>query len=400
MEIFEKTPASELENRMKRFKELMSSKNPEWEIAVIFSNINLFYFTGTMQDGMLIIPRNENATFWVRKSYERAAYESLFSDIRPMKSYRDAAQEIDHLPETVYIETEVVPLALYQRFCKHFPFQNFKPVDPFIATIRAVKSEYELFLMRKSGKIHQHVLEDIAPTLLVEGISEADLSAQLFTVLIEEGHHALTRFGMFDTEIVVGHVGFGESSLYPTYFDGASGNYGLSPAAPVLGSRKRKLKKGDLVFIDIGCGVDGYNTDKTMTYMFSNPLPEHAIEAHNKCVEIQNEIAAMLKPGSIPSEIYKNILANLDEEFLKNFMGYKDRTVKFLGHGIGLLIDELPVIAERFDEPLKDGMVFAVEPKKGIQGIGMVGIENTFIVTPKGGECITGNSPGLIPVYK
>jgi Xaa-Pro aminopeptidase len=89
----------------------------------------------------------------------------------------------------------------------------------------------------------------------------------------------------------------------------------------------------------------------------------------------------------------------LDSEFLQNFMGFGNRKVKFLGHGVGLLIDELPVIAEGFDEPLEEGMVFALEPKKGIENIGMVGIENTFIVTAKGGECITGDNPGLIPVF-
>ena len=302
-------------------------------------------------------------------------------------------------PNTVYLETEAVPLALYQRFQKYFPFKDFKPVDAAIAAVRAVKSKYELSLMRESGKIHQHVLEDIAPEILQEGMSEADLAAELFQIMIEEGHHGVTRFGMFDTEIVVGHVGFGESSLYATYFDGASGNYGLGPAAPVLGSRDRKLKKGDLVFIDIGCGVDGYNTDKTMTYMFGRSIPQYAIDAHNKCVETQNEIAAMLKPGAVPSEIYTTIMDNLDNDFLENFMGFGKRRVKFLGHGIGLLIDELPVIAERFDVPLKERMVFAVEPKKGIKNIGMVGIENTFIVTPRGGECITGDSLGLIPVF-
>lgn len=89
---------------------------------------------------------------------------------------------------------------------------------------------------------------------------------------------------------------------------------------------------------------------------------------------------------------------SLDADFLENFMGFKDRRVKFLGHGIGLLIDELPVIARGFDLPLQEGMVFAVEPKKGIENIGMVGIENTFIVTLRGGESITGESSGLIPV--
>lgn len=397
--MMKKVPLTELENRMKRFRTQMDKSNPQWEIAVIFSKINLYYFTGTMQDGMLIIPKNGDATFWVRRSYERALNESLFGKIKSMNSFRDAAGSISKLPDAVYLETEIVPLALYQRFQKHFPFKNVKPVDINIAAVRAVKSKYELELMRKSGKIHQHVLEDIVPEMLKEGMSEADLAAELFQVMIEEGHHGITRFGMFDTEIVLGHIGFGESSIYPSYFDGASGNYGLSPAVPVFGSRKRKLKKGDLVYMDIGCGVEGYNTDKTMTYMFGRSLPQYAIDAHNKCVDVQNEIAVMLKPGAIPSEIYKTIMNNLDKDFLENFMGFGNRRVKFLGHGIGLLIDELPVIAERFDEPLQEGMVFAVEPKKGIKNIGMVGIENTFIVTPRGGECITGNNPGLIPVF-
>lgn len=395
----DKVPLSQLEGRMRSFKDIMDVSNPEWEMAVIFSKINLYYFTGTMQDGMLIVPREGDPTFWVRRSYQRAQDESLFPYIKSMRSFRDARQDIETLPDTVYLETEVVPLAMYQRFTKHFPFNEFRSVDLQLAGARAVKTNYELSFMRKSGKIHQRVLEDMGPEMLREGMSEADLAVELFSTLVKEGHDGLTRFGMFDNEIVVGHVGFGDSSIYPTYFDGASGTRGLSPAAPVLGSRHRKLEKGDLVFVDVGCAVNGYNTDKTMTYMYGNPLPDHALEIHQRCVEIQNEIARMLKPGAIPSRIYGKIMDNLDEAFLENFMGFGPRKVKFLGHAIGLLIDELPVIAEKFDQPLQEGMVFAVEPKKGIKDVGMVGIENTFIVTSKGGECITGNHPGMIPVF-
>ncbi len=394
-----KVPLTELESRMDRFKTQMNVSNPEWEIAVVFSKINQYYFTGTMQDGMILIPRDDEATFWARRSFERAMNESLFPQIKSMRSFRDAAKSLDKLPDTAYLETEVVPLALYSRFQKHFPFKNVKPVDTNIAAVRAIKSEYELQLMRKAGKIHQHVLEDIVPEMLIEGMSEADLGAELFKVMVNEGYQGITRFGMFDTEMVLGHIGFGESSIYPSYFDGASGNYGMSPAVPLLGSRERKLKKGDLVYIDIGCGVEGYNTDKTMTYMFGSSLPQYAIDIHSKCVDIQNEIAAMLKPGAIPSQIYNQIMNSLDDDFLQNFMGFENRKVKFLGHGIGLLIDELPVIAERFDSPIQEGMTFAVEPKNGIKDIGMVGIENTFIVTAGGGESITGNNPGLIPVF-
>ncbi|MDQ1274956.1 MAG: Xaa-Pro dipeptidase, partial [Euryarchaeota archaeon] len=392
-------PLIELKNRMRCFRKKMDTSNPDWEIAVIFSKINLYYFTGTMQDGMLIIPKNEEAAFWVRRSYERALEESLFSSIEPMNSFRDAAKDIGRFPDAVYLETEVVPIALYQRFQKYFPFKNIKSVDSQVCAIRSVKSKYELSLLREAGKIHQHVLEDLVPEMLREGMSEADLSTELFSVLVKEGHHGACRFGMFDTEMILGNVCFGESSIYPTYFNGPGGKLGLSPAAPVLGSRDRKLRKGDLVFVDVGCGVDGYHTDKTTTYMFGSSLPQYAIDIHNKCVDIQNEAASILKPGIAPSEIYNTIINELDKEFLQNFMGFGNRKVKFLGHGVGLLIDETPVIAEGFDEPLQEGMVFALEPKRGIENIGMVGIENTFIVTPDGGECITGDNPGLIPVY-
>jgi Xaa-Pro dipeptidase len=397
--MIKKVPLTELKNRMRSFRKRMDSSNPEWEIAVIFSKINLYYFTGTMQDGMLIIPKQGEATFWIRRSYERALDESLFSSIEPMNSFRDVAKSISELPDTVYLETEVVPLALYQRFQKYFPFKNVKSVDAQIYSVRAVKSEYELSLTREAGRIHQHVLEDIVPEILREGMSEVDLATELYSVMVEKGHDGLCRFGMFDTEMFLGNVCFGESSIYPSYFNGPGGNYGMSPAVPLIGSRDRKLKKGDLVFVDIGCAVEGYNTDKTTTYMFGASLPQHAIDIHNKCVGIQNEAAAMLKPGAIPSKIYNTIIDNLDEDFLQNFMGFGKRKVRFIGHAVGLLIDETPVIAEGFDDPIQEGMVFALEPKEGIENIGMVGIENTFIVTAKGGECITGENPGLIPVY-
>jgi len=384
---------------MHRFQIQMDSDNPGWELAVVFSKINLYYFTGTMQDGMLLIPRDDGAVFWVRRSFERAENESFFDDIRPMKSFRDAVARYSHLPETIYLETEAVPVALLARFQKYFPCFNIQALDVQIAKIRAVKSSYEIACMERSGRIHQHVLEEMVPELLREGMNEAQFVTQLFSVLIEEGHHGVTRFGMFDTEMIVGQVGFGESSLYPTCFNGPGGCYGMSPAVPLIGSRERRLKKGDLVFVDIGCGVDGYHTDKTMTYMFGKSLPDDVIAIHHQCVEIQNKMASLLRPGMAPSKLYDTIMQSLDQAFLQNFMGYGSRQVQFLGHGVGLQIDEIPIIARGFDDPLMEGMILALEPKKGVPDVGMVGIENTFLVTSSKGQCITGDNPGLIPVW-
>ncbi len=398
MRMDQRTPASELRDRMERFRLRMHAENPSWEFAAIFGRTNQFYFTGTMQDAVLLVPRDGEGVLWVRRSYERALDESHFPDIRPMKSFRDAAAGMGACPETVHLETEVVPLALLERFRKYFPFTATGSLDAQAAKVRSVKSAYELAIMERAGRIHRHVLEDCVPGLLREGMSEAELGGEVFSRMVREGHHGITRFGMFGTEMVLGQLGFGENSLYPTSFDGPGGCRGAAPGAPVLGSHDRKLKAGDLVFVDCGCGVQGYHTDKTVTYMFGRPLPEGAIEAHHRCVEVQDETASMLRPGMVPAEIHETILSGLDPGFRENFMGFGDRRVQFLGHSVGLTVDEVPVIARGFDEPLEEGMVIALEPKKGIAGVGMVGIENTFVVTRGGGRCITGTNPGLIPV--
>lgn len=389
-------PYSELQSRLTRFRQVMDVQNPDWQMAIVFSKINLFYFTGTMQEGMLVIPRDGDAIFWVRRSYERAVEESLFPVIKPMESFKDAAAFYKSIPETIHLETEFVPLSMYQRFQKYFAAKNVKSLDSQISWVRARKSAFEIDLMEECGKVHARVLEEIVPTLIRENMSEAEFAIEIYSAMVREGHQGHVRFGMFDTDMVLGHVAFGESSIYPTSFNGPGGNYGMGPAMPSFGSRKRQLTNGDLIFVDIGCGKFGYHTDKTMTYVFRKPLPKEAEQIHHECVAIQNEIASMLKPGAVPSEIYFSIINKLPAEFLKNFMGYGNRQVKFLGHGIGITIDEAPVIAKGFDEPIEEGMVFALEPKKGIPEIGMVGIENTFVVTPNGGRCITGNNPGLI----
>jgi Xaa-Pro dipeptidase len=393
-----RVPASELTARLERFRCKMNQEHPQWGWVVVFSKINQYYFTGTMQDGMLIIPKGEEAVYWVRSSYERAVDESFFSNIRPMNSYRDAASFMGKVPDTIFTETESVPLALFQRVKKYFPFLEIRSADSQIMAVRSVKSKYELEIQKKVGKTHQRVLEKLVPELLEEGLSESEFATRIFKTLMEEGHHGFARFGKFDTQIGIGQLGFGESSLYPSYFDGPGGNLGMSPAMPFWGSRERKLKKGDLVFVDVAFGIDGYHTDKTMNYVFQGSLPDNAVKMHNRCIKIQEQIASLLVPGAIPSEIYKLILGSLDEEFLEHFMGYGNRRVKFLGHGIGLQIDETPVIAAGFNQPLEENMVIALEPKRGVPNVGLVGTENSYLVTPEGGLCLTGNHPGLILV--
>ncbi len=392
-------PLIELQNRMERFRAVLEHSNPDWQMIALFGRVNQYYFTGTLQDGVLLIPREGEAVYWVRRSYDRALNESDFPLIQPMNSFRDIAASLEKLPESVHLETEIIPLALLERFKKYFPAAEIKPVDLQVSAVRAIKSFYELAIMERTGRMHQRILEEAVPRLLKEGMSEADLAGEIYPMMLAEGHQGVSRSAMFQSELGMGLFCFGESSLYPTSFDGPGGNYGLSPSVPLIGSRQRKLRKGDLVFIDTALGMEGYHTDKTLIYAFGAALSKEALAVHHRCVDIQLEIAAMLKPGAIPSEIYNSIMSGLDDDFLENFMGYGNRQARFLGHGIGLHVDELPVIAKGFDEPLQEGMVLAVEPKKGVAGVGMVGIENTYVVTADGGRCLTGTNPGPLSIF-
>ncbi len=395
-----KIPVPELSDRMQRFRARMDATQPHWEWAAFFGKVNQYYLAGTMQDGLLLVPRDRDAVFWVRRSYERAGEESLFPDIRPMKGFRDAAAAMkpSAARSVIHLETESVPFELVQRFRRHFPCREVASLDPQIGWTRSVKSPYELAILEQAGAIHRRILEDRAPSLLRAGVSEAEFACELYGLMVREGHEGIVRFNQLNVDLAVGQLGFGENSLYPTSFNGPGGCRGMSPAAPMLGSRDRKLRKGDLVFVDIGCSVAGYSTDKTMIYMFGRPLSEEALAIHGRCVALQRELAAQLRPGAVPSEIYGHTISALEPGFLTNFMGFGNRRANFLGHGVGLQIDEPPVIAEGFDEPLVEGMVLALEPKKGVPGVGMVGTENTYVVTPQGGRSLTGDQPGPILV--
>ena len=157
---------------------------------------------------------------------------------------------------------------MLERFLRYFPFAIVESADVQISRVRSVKSEYELSLMRQSGKIHRRVMEELIPGMFREGMSELEFFCDMFTAYIREGHQGIVRWGMFGTESILGHATFGVSSLYPTAMNSPGGNYGMSPAVPMNGSPDRRLRKGDLIYIDTGCGVGGYHTDKTMTYMF------------------------------------------------------------------------------------------------------------------------------------
>jgi Xaa-Pro aminopeptidase len=146
---------------------------------------------------------------------------------------------------------------------------------------------------------------------------------------------------------------------------------------------------------------EGYQTDKTQVYWLGkkNSIPDTVRAAHDCCIEIQARIAENLKPGVRPADLWDRSLGLAKKNgFEEGFMGLDRNKVSFVGHGIGLAIDEYPAVAKGFDISLEERAVLAIEPKIGLPGIGMVGVENTFVVTPQGGRSLTGENYEIISV--
>ena len=391
----------ELLQRRSRFIDLMTGSFPRWDSAVIMENVNKYYFTGTMQDGVLIVQRDGKLIYGVRRSLERALLESPLpkQEIIGISTYRELAQVQGGSLGEVYVEGDTMPVVTQQRLAKYFTSSTVGFLDSIVRTLRSVKSPYELEAIRQSGIAHRKLMEERVPVLLREGMTEVEFLGELSREMFCLGYQGLSRFHQFQVDITCGQVGFGTNSLYPTWFDGPGGTRGNGPWVPFSGDPNKKLKKGEPVFVDIAFGVRGYHSDKTQVYFFGDEIPQGFLQAHKFCIDIQKRLAEMLKPGEIPSKIFETVMASIPADKQEHFMGVNpDHRVKFLGHGVGLNIDDFPVIARGFDDPLEENMVIALEPKYAVTGIGMAGVEDTYLVGPNGGECLTGGGRGIIPV--
>lgn len=384
-------PASELEARLERFRRAMDAAHPGWEMAAVNHKVAMYYFTGTIQEGVLLI-RPQDAVFWVRRSFERACNESHFSDIRPMHSFREAAAFYGRAPKVMYVETKKATLDWERMLHKYFAFEELGSFDSVLQDLRMVKSEYELKQMEQSGAIHETVLDIVVPKLIHGGISEAQLAIAIYSEMVQRGSHGTARFNQALGEEAVGIASFGKSGLVRTGFDGPGGTDGTCIAVQSIGNAFRKLQSGRLVYLDIPCGFDGYHTDKTVVYYYGDLAKDeqskHLIEAQQRCLELEQEVVRLMVPGEPIENLYLRTMDKFDNIYGDAFMNGG----KFLGHSIGLVMDEAPAIAKGFKQPLQPGMTFAVEPKIALPGLGMVGTENTYVVTEKGARSLTGSS--------
>lgn len=395
--------AQELSMRWDRCKNLLHQYIPHVQGLLVFSRLNIYYFTGSFANGVFWLPFSGEPVLFCRRGEERAKIESPLTHIYPFRSYGDIETILNDLgfsfPKLVAAEMNGLSWALSNSLTKHLSAHQFTAADRIIGMSRAKKSEWELAILREAGSRHARCLTRLLPPLLHDGISEFEICHKISEVFFSEGHHGILRMENYGEETFLGHIAVGDIANYPSVFNGPVGLRGVHPATPYMGSAEVRWTKGKPLIIDNGLTLAGYMTDKTQVYWLGEKenIPVNAMKAHDFCIDLQDEIAESLRPGILASDIWNHCLSRVERsEWRDGFMGLGKNKVFFVGHGIGLAIDEYPALAEGFDVPLEEGMTLAVEPKIGIPGFGMVGVENTFEVTTAGGKSLTGQDFDII----
>ena len=386
------TPKTELDQRVARLQGLL--KQREVDGAIIVQNADLYYFSGTIQQSHLFIPAEGRPVLLVKKSYERALQESSLDNIVNLDSLRDMFKVLRSYGysslKTLGFELDVLPANLFMRYQQLVKPANIVDVSSLIRTVRMIKSNYEVEIIREAAKINAKVFSFVKSNLR-EGMSELKLAAIVDAFSREMGHPGLLRVRGFNQGLVQTHIVSGHNTD-PSYFWGAVGGKGVSPAF-AQGASKKLIGRDESVLVDYGFILDGYILDQTRTFCIGK-MPDHLVQAYATATEILKQMQKLAKPGVPCGKLHDLALQIAGETpFAKHFTGCPT-PLAFVGHGIGIELDELPIIGHGFKTPLEAGMVFALEPKFTFAD-GAVGIENTYLVTQDGLETLTVYDEGI-----
>jgi Xaa-Pro dipeptidase len=367
----------------------------DWQGMIICQNVDLYYLTGSMQAGYLYVPATGEPIFIVRRSVSRARIESAVRVVE-WSGMKTLQQHIAVDSGTVALEFDVLPVQQFVRFQQAMPNAHWVDGSALIRELRSRKSPAELTSIERAAMV---VDEAFCATIteIRPGMSELQLLCLIEQQLRARGHLGPMRMRAMNQEIFTGLVGAGASGATPTYFDGPAGGSGLSPAFPQSAGH-HLIQAGEPILIDVGCNIDGYIIDQTRTVVIGS-LPEKLQVAYDLASTILFELEKMLKPGTTYESLHMHALALADDASLAmNFMGYGADRVKFIGHGIGLEVDEWPVLAKGVKGELQTAMVIAIEPKFCFPGEGVVGIEDSYLLTADGFRRLTRTSQKLFTV--
>lgn len=375
-----RVPALELQNRTFTLQQKMRQEGIEG--ALLVQRADTLYFSGTAQNVHVYIPREGRPVVLAYRDFARAQAESSWGVI-PLTGFSKIPDLIHGaglpLPTVLGLEFDVLPVNHFERYRKLFSEASFRDVSALIRSQRARKSEWELQRLEESARIFPEVLS-YAQQILRPGMSEVELESLLEGKAREVGHEGFVRVRDFDFEFHWCGIMAGARAAVQGSFNGPVVGQGVSIEYP-QGASRAQIQEGEPVVIDLVTVAYGYQMDQTRILTLKH-IPEPLQDAHAVALAVEERLRRAMVPGRVAGEIYEEILTWVKENtpYADNFMGYGQGRVGFLGHGVGLELDEQPTISKGSKEVLQPGMVVAIEPKLVFPGLGAVGVEDTVVV--------------------
>ena len=374
---------NELELKWRRIQQAM--RQEEADGCLLTMNMNLYYVSGQVFNGYFYLPA-EGRPYWFVK--RRTVPETnQVHVIRKPEQMPELFRDLNlAMPRKLLLEEDELSYNECIRLQHVFRAEATGNASALIRHIRMIKTPWEIEQMRISARRHEAVYREI-PACYRPGMRDVELQIEIEKRMRMHGSLGYFRAFGSNMDIFMGSLLAGENAGEPSPFDFALGGKGIHASGP-LGANGTLLREGTTVMADMSGNYTAYQTDMTRVFSIGK-LPDRAYRVHRVALEIQARMERTAKPGVSCAELYRDALAMAGQEGLKDcFMG-THLQAKFVGHGVGLEINELPVLTTRSKDILQPGMTFAFEPKFVLAGIGAVGIENTFLVTDSGVEKMT-----------
>jgi Xaa-Pro dipeptidase len=349
--------------RMKRISEELRSNNVDF--AFVTPSPAFQYLTGIQREmserliALIITPDSEPCivapSFEVSTLTQHTWVEDFVPWVEDQDPYKVVVEtaSLKKAHPSVAFE-DATPFGVYRSVATAFgDFERVSTITPFIDGMRLVKSEEELSLIEKAG----HIINDAVRTAYESaklGMTELQLQRIVKDVIVQAG--ATPTFAA---------IQFGENSALP---HASAGN--------------RELKKNDIILMDCGCTLGGYNTDMTRVGVAGPPTDEQK-KIHSIVLEAEQTAISKIEPG---------LACGAADGFARRVIedaGYGEYFTHRLGHGIGLEVHEHPYLVRGNSQLLESGMTHSVEPGIYLEGKFGIRIEDLVCVRPDGAELLT-----------
>jgi Xaa-Pro aminopeptidase len=374
---------SELSLRWAKIQQMLAAQDVD--ACLISTNVNLYYTAGAVLGGVVYIPREGTPWFFVRRPAGMQGETLRY--MRKVEQIPDLLAENNiPLPKTLMLEAGEVPYSDCLRFKSALKAERIVDGTTHLRIVRSIKTDYEIDQLREGARLQTAAYSEFT-SLYRAGMTDHELTIEMERVMRQYGSLGMFRVFGVTLEAAQASVLAGDNAAAASPYDFALGGAGIHASLPI-GHSGVKLEEGMSVHVDFGGNFNGYVSDMTRTYSIGK-LSQKAYDAHLASLEIQNELAHQAKAGAVCEDMYKLSLKMVEKYGLSDcFMGVEQQA-KFVGHGVGLVVNELPVLCDRNKTILAPNMTIALEPKFVIKGVGAVGTENTYVVTESGLEKIT-----------